>query len=119
MSNRLWRQYSYKPHCNSGNYRVPVCKFFFYCIHILQEDLKKCIHEMLPKALFHRPLKLIIIDSITAVFRGEYTLNEAPRRSKDLRDVAFHLHKLSVEHGLWVICVNQVLIEILNKDILL
>ncbi|XP_060833369.1 DNA repair protein XRCC3 isoform X2 [Rhopalosiphum padi] len=72
------------------------------------EDLKKCIHEMLPKALLHRPIKLIIIDSITAVFRGEYTLSELPRRSRDLRDIAFFLHKLSVEHGLWIICVNQV-----------
>uniref|UniRef100_A0A2H8TFD2 DNA repair protein XRCC3 n=1 Tax=Melanaphis sacchari TaxID=742174 RepID=A0A2H8TFD2_9HEMI len=72
------------------------------------EDLKKCIHEMLPKALLHRSIKLIIIDSITAVFRGEYALNELPRRSRDLRDVAFFLHKLSVEHGLWIICVNQV-----------
>lgn len=63
---------------------------------------------MLPKALLHRSIKLIIIDSITAVFRGEYTLSEAPRRSRDLRDVAFCLHKLSVKHGLWIICVNQV-----------
>jgi DNA-repair protein XRCC3 len=72
------------------------------------EDLKKCIHEILPKALLHRSIKLIIIDSITAVFRGEYTMNEAPRRSKDLRNVAFCLHKLSVEYGLWIVCVNQV-----------
>lgn len=64
---------------------------------------------MLPKALLHRSIKLIIIDSITAVFRGEYTLSEAPRRSRDLRDVAFCLHKLSVKHGLWIICVNQVI----------
>ncbi|VVC24247.1 Hypothetical protein CINCED_3A006854 [Cinara cedri] len=72
------------------------------------EDLKKCIHEMLPKALLHRSIKLIVIDSITAVFRGEYTLSEAPRRSRDLRDLAFCLHNLSVKHGLWIICVNQV-----------
>lgn len=73
-----------------------------------QEDLKKCIREMLPKALLHRSIKVIVIDSITAVFRGEYTLNEGARRSKDLRDVAICLHNLSVEHGLWIICVNQV-----------
>lgn len=71
--------------------------------------MKKCIHELLPKALLRRPIKLIIIDSITAVFRGEYTLNDAPRRSRDLRDVAICLQKLSVEHGLWIICVNQVI----------
>lgn len=64
---------------------------------------------MLPKVLLHRPIKLIIIDSITAVFRGEYTLSEVPRRSRDLRDIAVFLHKLSVEHGLWIICVNQVI----------
>ncbi|XP_029343324.1 DNA repair protein XRCC3 isoform X2 [Acyrthosiphon pisum] len=72
------------------------------------EDLKKCIHEMLPRVLLHRPIKLIVIDSITAVFRGEYTPSEVPRRSRDLRDIAVFLHKLSVEHGLWIICVNQV-----------
>lgn len=72
------------------------------------EDLKKCIHEMLPKTLFNKLIKLIIIDSITAVFRGEYTLSEIPRRSRDLRDIAVLLHKLSVKHGLWIICVNQV-----------
>lgn len=64
---------------------------------------------MLPKALLHRSIKLIIIDSIAAVFRGEYTLSEAPRRSRDLRDITFHLHELSIEHGLWIICVNQVI----------
>lgn len=69
---------------------------------------------MLPKALQHRSLKLIIIDSITAVFRGEYTLSDAPRRSRDLRDVACYLHKLSVEYGLWVICVNQVNFKIFS-----
>lgn len=63
---------------------------------------------MLPKVLRYRPIKLIVIDSITAVFRGEYSLRDAPRRSRDLRDIAFCLHKLSVEHGLWIICVNQV-----------
>jgi hypothetical protein len=84
-------------------------RFFSNCSYEFQEDLKKCIHEMLPKALLHRPIKLIIIDSITAVFRGEYTLSELPRRSRDLRDIAFFLHKLSVEHGLWIICVNQVI----------
>jgi len=69
---------------------------------------------MLPKALLRRSIKLIVIDSITAVFRGEYTPSEAPRRSKDLRDVAFCLHKMSVEHGLWVICVNQVITNYKN-----
>jgi len=69
---------------------------------------------MLPKALLHRPIKLIIIDSITAVFRGEYTPSEAPRRSRDLRDVAFCLHKMSVEHDLWVVCVNQAITNYKN-----
>lgn len=69
---------------------------------------------MLPKALLHRSIKLIIIDSITAIFRGEYTLTEMPRRSRDLRDMAFRLHKLSVKHGLWVVCVNQVILIMEN-----
>lgn len=67
---------------------------------------------MLPKAVLHRPIKLIIVDSITAVFRGEYTLSEAPRRSKDLRDMAFCLHTLAIEYGLWIMCVNQVILFI-------
>lgn len=65
---------------------------------------------MLPKVLHYRSIKLIVIDSITAVFRGEYTPSEAPRRSRDLRDIAFNLHKLSVKHRLWIICVNQVIV---------
>jgi len=83
-------------------------RFYKVIYYDFQEDLKKCIHDVLPKALLHRSIKLIVIDSITAVFRGEYTPSEMPRRSRDLRDVAVALHKLSVEHGLWVVCVNQV-----------
>ncbi|XP_050520135.1 DNA repair protein XRCC3-like isoform X2 [Daktulosphaira vitifoliae] len=64
------------------------------------EDLKKCIYSMLPKVLNHKSIKLIVIDSIAAVFRGEYEKNEMHRRSKDLRDIACWLHKLSVTSSL-------------------
>ncbi|XP_050443243.1 DNA repair protein XRCC3 isoform X2 [Adelges cooleyi] len=80
------------------------------------EDLKKCVHSMLPKVLNHKSIKLIVIDSITAVFRGEYAQNEAQRRSKDLRDVAFWLNNLSVKFGLWILCVNQVTSSLSEND---
>ena len=53
-------------------------------------------------------IKLVIIDSIAALFRVEYSFGETSKRAKVLRSSGAQLHKLSHQHGIPVVCVNQV-----------
>ena len=53
-------------------------------------------------------IKLVIIDSIAALFRVEYSFGETSKRAKVLRSFGAQLHKLSHQHGIPVVCVNQV-----------
>ena len=55
------------------------------------------------------PLCLVVIDSITALFRGESEPSyDATQRSSDLFCISAHLKRLADEHDLVILCVNQV-----------
>jgi predicted ATP-dependent serine protease len=75
---------------------------------VFQDGLKVCLKQRAPKLMSHRPLRLIIIDSIAGVFRT-YLENGAINRARELREVAKQLTKLSVKHHAAIICVNQVI----------
>ena len=53
-------------------------------------------------------VKLIVLDSIAALFRVEYTMNEAIERSKAVNKFGQELLKLSHRHIVAVLCINQV-----------
>ncbi|KAK9503504.1 hypothetical protein O3M35_010049 [Rhynocoris fuscipes] len=74
------------------------------------DGLNNCLFKRLPRFLANSPRKvgLLIIDSIAAIFRSEYSLNEIINRAKDIRTVAMQLHNLANEHDIAVLCVNQV-----------
>ncbi|XP_014272363.1 DNA repair protein XRCC3 [Halyomorpha halys] len=80
-----------------------------YVDHIANADaLKQCLYHRLPQMLKRIRVGIIIIDSIAAVFRGDYNINESIVRAKDLRDIGLQLHKLSRYFGAAILCVNQV-----------
>ncbi|XP_022787182.1 DNA repair protein XRCC3-like isoform X2 [Stylophora pistillata] len=72
------------------------------------DDLQNIITHRLPLLLHRRAIKLVIIDSITALFRVEYSLGEMSKRAKVLRCFGAQLHKLSHLYSFPVVCVNQV-----------
>ncbi|XP_049877806.1 DNA repair protein XRCC3 [Pectinophora gossypiella] len=69
-------------------------------------DLLSCIRVRLPKLLEKHKLSLVIIDSIAAPFRSEYT--NYIQRAEELRELALSLIKIAQEHNLAVLCINQV-----------
>ena len=54
-------------------------------------------------------IKLIIIDSIAALFRCEYTAQQTAQRARKLSEFGSQLYKLGTKYNIPVICVNQVM----------
>lgn len=52
-----------------------------------------------------RPIGLIIIDSVAAIYRLE---TDAVARATDMRRLALDLQKINFEHKCAIVCVNQV-----------
>lgn len=73
--------------------------------------MQNIITHRLPLLLNRGAIKLVIIDSITALFRVEYSLGETSKRAKVLRSFGAQLQKLSHLHSIPVVCVNQVCIS--------
>ncbi|XP_055995300.1 DNA repair protein XRCC3-like isoform X2 [Ostrea edulis] len=72
------------------------------------ESLNACIHQKLPHLLSSGGVKLVIVDSVAAVFRCDYELKDMYKRSKHMASLAASLQKLSSKYCLPVVCVNQV-----------
>lgn len=80
-------------------------QFFQYCY---QDGLKQCVMTQLPHLLTRQSIGLVVIDSITAVFRADYDQHDMATRAKDLRTVGLQLHSLANQFHVSVLCVNQV-----------
>jgi len=72
------------------------------------EDLKALIDQRIPALLKNSNVRLIVIDSIAALFRVEYTLNENIERSRALAELGQKLHKISHEYSTAIVCINQI-----------
>ncbi|XP_076306083.1 DNA repair protein XRCC3-like [Tachypleus tridentatus] len=72
------------------------------------ESMWKCVKVTLPNLLKLKKVKLVIIDSVAALFRCEYDLNQTVQRAYDLQTLGYLLHKIALDFGALVICVNQV-----------
>ena len=77
--------------------------------HISDLDgLNFCIQKKLPLLLGAHNVKLVIIDSVAAVFRCDYEVREMYQRSKHMCTLGNKLRELSEQHNIPIICVNQV-----------
>ncbi|BES95380.1 X-ray repair complementing defective repair in Chinese hamster cells 3 [Nesidiocoris tenuis] len=72
------------------------------------ESLNECLTQRLPVLLSNRKIGLIVIDSIAALFRADYTKDQMITRSKHMRTIGMQLHQLADKYKLAVLCVNQV-----------
>ncbi|XP_071962405.1 DNA repair protein XRCC3-like [Antedon mediterranea] len=80
-----------------------------YVEHISESDqLWHCITKRIPILLSRGLIKLVVIDSIAAIFRCEYDSNEVAQRAKHIQSVGAKLNWLSLQHDVPVVCVNQV-----------
>ena len=62
----------------------------------------------LPGLLSKVNLKIIVIDSIAALFRTEYDLKDMSERAKTLAKFGRRLHDISWKEKSCVFCINQV-----------
>ncbi|CAH1792516.1 unnamed protein product [Owenia fusiformis] len=72
------------------------------------DSLWYCLKTRVPALLNRFNIKLIVIDSVAALFRYEYSLNQTFERSKKLSLFGAYLHNLSCKHNIPVVCINQV-----------
>lgn len=72
------------------------------------DGLQACLERKLPIFVSLHNVKLLIIDSIAALFRSQFSSSEAVQRSKKLNVLGHILHKLNGDFGIVTVCVNQI-----------
>ncbi|KAL1254639.1 hypothetical protein QQF64_016868 [Cirrhinus molitorella] len=72
------------------------------------EALQACVSQRVPVLLKRGLVRLLVVDSVAALFRSEFQADEAIERSRHLLAFSNTLHRLSHEYGAPVVCVNQV-----------
>lgn len=77
-----------------------------HCIDL--DDLWTLLDVRIHTLLTKTRVKLVVIDSIAALFRVEFNLDELPERAKVLSKFGRLLHDLSFKNNIAVVCVNQV-----------
>lgn len=77
-------------------------------MYLLQSALSVLLEYKLPSLLMQQNIKLIVVDSIAALFRAEYVPSQHSARAKLLKNIGSRLNYLSCKHSAAVVCVNQV-----------
>ncbi|XP_069063369.1 DNA repair protein XRCC3 isoform X1 [Pleurodeles waltl] len=72
------------------------------------ETLNDCIAQRVPILLLRGLVRLIIIDSIAALFRCEFAAKDSVVKAKHLQTLGAQLHTLSSRFLAPVFCINQV-----------
>ena len=75
---------------------------------IPQSSLTAQLEYKLPSLLATGRVKLVVIDSIAALFRAEFGVQQAVQRAQLLQACGSRLQQLSVTYGAAVVCINQV-----------
>ncbi|XP_078090137.1 DNA repair protein XRCC3 isoform X3 [Mustelus asterias] len=72
------------------------------------ESLNHCIGKRLPILLSRGLIRLVVIDSVAALFRCEFGASDSIAKAKCLQKVGAMLHHLSHQFSSPIICVNQI-----------
>lgn len=76
-----------------------------------QSSLSAQLEYKLPNLLTMGRVRLVVIDSIAALFRVEFGVDQAAQRAYLLQACAAQMHRLSEKYGTAFVCVNQVHIQ--------
>ncbi|XP_032364720.1 DNA repair protein XRCC3 [Etheostoma spectabile] len=72
------------------------------------ESLQTCLSRRVPVLLARRHVRLLVVDSVAALFRTEFQASDWLERSRQLISCSHTLHTLSREYNTPVLCINQV-----------
>lgn len=67
-----------------------------------------CLSRRVPLLLAQGLVRLLVVDSVAAVFRCEFQAADWLERTKQMLAVSSTLHHLSQEFSTPVLCINQV-----------
>ncbi|KAM6991957.1 DNA repair protein XRCC3 [Tautogolabrus adspersus] len=80
-----------------------------YIEHTADLDaLQECVTRRVPLLLTRGLVRLVIVDSVAALFRCEFQPSDWMERNKQLISFSSKLHQLGHEYNTPVLCVNQV-----------
>lgn len=82
-------------------------ELFLSCV-CLQDSLQVCLSKRVPLLLARGAVRLLVVDSLAALFRCEFQATDWMERTKQMLTVASTLHRLSQEFSTPVLCINQV-----------
>lgn len=74
----------------------------------LQNSLRMCLCRRVPLLLARGMVRLLVVDSVAALFRCEFQAADWLERTKQILSVSSTLHYLSQEFTTPVLCINQV-----------
>ncbi|KAK2855774.1 hypothetical protein Q5P01_004509 [Channa striata] len=85
---------------------------FSDCIYIEHaadlDTLQVCLSHRVPLLLARGLVRLLVVDSVAALFRSEFQASDWLERKKQMLTFASALHHLSREYTTPVLCINQV-----------
>lgn len=67
-----------------------------------------CLSQRVPLLLARGLVRLLVVDSVAALFRSEFLTDDWLERNKQLLTLSSTLHHLSQEFTTPVLCINQV-----------
>uniref|UniRef100_UPI003AACDB35 DNA repair protein XRCC3 n=1 Tax=Centroberyx gerrardi TaxID=166262 RepID=UPI003AACDB35 len=72
------------------------------------EALQACVARRVPLLLARGAVRLLVVDSVAALFRSEFQAGDWPERTRRLLAFGAALHRLSHDFAAPVLCINQV-----------
>ncbi|XP_023251080.1 DNA repair protein XRCC3 [Seriola lalandi dorsalis] len=72
------------------------------------DSLQVCLSQRVPLLLARGLVRLLVVDSVAALFRSEFQADDWLERNKQLLTFSSTLHHLSQEFSTPVLCINQV-----------
>ncbi|XP_042358827.1 DNA repair protein XRCC3 [Plectropomus leopardus] len=72
------------------------------------DSLQECLSRRVPLLLARGQVRLLVVDSVAALFRSEFQASDWLERSKQLLSFSSKLQHLSLEFRTPVLCINQV-----------
>ena len=79
------------------------------CSPSLQSSMNSLLQYKLPAMLQQHPsIKLLVVDSIAALFRVEFSSSQLVQRARLLRSFGAQLNMIANRYNIAVVCTNQV-----------
>ena len=77
-------------------------------VHFVQTHLENLLTNQVPHLMSMRKVRLVIIDSVAAIFRADFNQKQVFARARHLCSIGSRLRDLAAKYSAAVVVVNQV-----------